>query len=70
MPGVKHRPDDCPRKSSKGDMLSMHYTGTFNTAQALDTHTTLTCVVLHMTHTGTLYKDGSKFDSRLVSHTR
>lgn len=37
MPGVKHRPDDCPRKSSKGDMLSMHYTGTFNTAQALDT---------------------------------
>jgi FKBP-type peptidyl-prolyl cis-trans isomerase len=26
--GVKHRPSDCPRKSVKGDSLSMHYVGT------------------------------------------
>jgi len=38
--GVKFRPDSCDIKSKKGDMLSMHYTGT-------------------------LYKDGSKFDSSL-----
>lgn len=24
--GVKKRPDDCPVKSRKGDMLHMHYT--------------------------------------------
>ena len=38
--GVKHRPEECPRKSKSGDRLRMHYTGT-------------------------LYKDGSKFDSSL-----
>jgi FK506-binding protein 2 len=26
--GVKSRPDICVRKSQKGDVLSMHYTGT------------------------------------------
>ncbi|KAJ1570007.1 Peptidyl-prolyl cis-trans isomerase fpr2 [Nowakowskiella sp. JEL0078] len=26
--GVKFKPDSCPRKSQKGDKLSMHYTGT------------------------------------------
>ncbi len=36
--GVKYRPDNCERKSERGDKLSMHYTGT-------------------------LRKDGSKFDS-------
>ncbi|KAG8934734.1 Peptidyl-prolyl cis-trans isomerase fpr2 [Tulasnella sp. 419] len=25
---VKHKPDECPLKSRKGDQLSMHYTGT------------------------------------------
>lgn len=40
--GVKFRPDNCERKSQKGDQLEMHYTGT-------------------------LFKDGSKFDS---SHDR
>lgn len=36
---VVHKPEKCDRQSKKGDMLSMHYTGT-------------------------LHKDGSKFDSR------
>lgn len=38
--GVKYRPEECPKKSQLGDVLSMHYTGT-------------------------LRKDGSKFDSSL-----
>jgi len=26
--GVKYRPEECTRKSERGDKLSMHYTGT------------------------------------------
>ncbi|XP_049883945.1 peptidyl-prolyl cis-trans isomerase FKBP2-like [Pectinophora gossypiella] len=34
--GVKKRPDNCPIKSRKGDMLYMHYTGTLEDGTEFD----------------------------------
>ncbi|KAL4717191.1 hypothetical protein ACJJTC_017078 [Scirpophaga incertulas] len=34
--GVKKRPDDCPIKSKKGDLLHMHYTGTLDDGTEFD----------------------------------
>jgi len=34
--GVKHRPEDCPRKTQKGDTLKIHYTGTLEDGTEFD----------------------------------
>lgn len=54
--GVKHRPEDCPQRSKPGDKLSMHYTVRLLHAE-FDTRVTTPFAQ------GTLYSDGSKFDS-------
>lgn len=34
--GVKHRPDKCDKRSKKGDILDMHYTGTLEDGTKFD----------------------------------
>lgn len=34
--GIKKRPDECPVKSKKGDLLHMHYTGTLDDGTEFD----------------------------------
>jgi len=53
--GVKYKPDECPLKTRKGDKLSMQWVEMHTSAgQRAD-----------CSYTGTLAKDGSKFDSSL-----
>lgn len=60
--GVKHRPDDCPRRSKKGDKLSMHYTVSHVGGAEIDSAHHAGCAICRPPQ-GTLYTDGSKFDS-------
>jgi len=55
--GVKHRPEDCTRRTKPGDKLSMHYTVCFVAAEIVYTRHAISF------SQGTLYTDGSKFDS-------
>jgi len=56
--GVKYKPDECPLKTRNGDRLSMQYVTILSRPPCTD-HT------LTISYTGTLAKDGSKFDSSL-----
>jgi hypothetical protein len=67
--GVKHRPEVCERKSKNGDKISVHYTGVLSALRimTLDRDPCSPLVSTrrfrHWCAAGSLYKDGSKFDS-------
>ena len=48
--GVKHRPDDCARRSKPGDKLSMHYTVRLICAEIEYTRHSAACFTGHIVH--------------------
>lgn len=52
-------PEECPQKAVKGDTISVHY------VSPRHSHRCCSCLIKDPTlQTGTLFEDGTKFDSR------